>query len=33
MVGVLKPLGEMITTLSVGPEHPGMTAGAIFELF
>src|SRR5262245_42579015 len=33
MVGVLKPLGEMITTLSVGPEHPGMTAGASFELF
>jgi hypothetical protein len=23
----------MITTLSVGPEQPGMTAGASFELF
>jgi Ferritin-like len=33
MVGVLKPLGDMITTLPVGPEHPGMTAGASFELF
>src|SRR5215470_656558 len=33
MVGVLNPLGEMITTLPVGPEHPGMTAGASFELF
>jgi hypothetical protein len=33
MVGVLKPLGNLITTLPVGPEHPGMTAGASFELF
>jgi hypothetical protein len=33
MVGVLKPLGDMITTLPVGPEHPGMKAGASFELF
>src|SRR5262249_16461927 len=33
MVGVLEPLGDMITTLPVGPEHPGMTAGASFELF
>jgi hypothetical protein len=33
MVGVLKPLGDMITTLPVGPDHPGMTAGASFELF
>jgi hypothetical protein len=33
MVGVLKPLGDMITTLPVGPEHPGMTAGPSFELF
>ena len=33
MVGVLKPLGDLITTLPVGPEHPGMTAGASFELF
>src|SRR5262249_26861239 len=33
MAGVLRPLGNMITTLPVGPEHPGMTAGASFELF
>jgi hypothetical protein len=33
MVGVLKPLGDLITTLPVGPEHPGMTANASFELF
>jgi Ferritin-like len=33
MFGVLKPLGDTITTLPVGPEHPGMTAGASFELF
>ena len=33
MAGVLKPLGDMITTLPVGPEHPGMTAGPSFELF
>jgi Ferritin-like len=33
MVGVLKPLGDLITTLPVGPEQPGMTAGPSFELF
>src|SRR5215475_8661177 len=33
MVGVLKPLGDLITTLLVGPEQPGMTAGPSFELF
>src|SRR5262249_21970958 len=33
MVGVLEPLGDMISTLPVGPKHPGMTAGASFELF
>jgi hypothetical protein len=33
MFRVLKPLGDTITTLPVGPEHPGMTAGASFELF
>jgi hypothetical protein len=33
MVRVLKPLGDLITTLPVGREHPGMTAGASFELF
>ena len=33
MVGVLRPLGDLITTLPVGPEHPGRTAGPSFELF
>jgi Ferritin-like len=33
MAGVLKPLGDLITTLPVGPEHTGMTAGPSFELF
>jgi hypothetical protein len=27
MVRVLRPLGGLITTLPVGPEHPGRTAG------
>src|SRR5262245_12472470 len=30
MAGVLKPLGELITTLPVGPEYPGRTAGPSF---
>jgi hypothetical protein len=33
MVQALKPLGELITTLPAGPEYPGKTAGASFELF
>ena len=33
MLRVLKPLGSAITTLPVGPEHPGATAGPSFELF
>ena len=33
MLRVLKPLGNLITTLPVGPEHPGMNAGPSFELF
>jgi CDGSH-type Zn-finger protein/truncated hemoglobin YjbI len=33
MFEVLKPLGNLITTLPVGPEHPGMNAGPSFELF
>src|SRR5262249_42030781 len=33
MVRVLEPLGDLITTLPVGREHPGMRAGASFELF
>jgi hypothetical protein len=30
---VLRPLGGLITTLPVGSEHPGRTAGPSFELF
>ena len=33
MFDVIEPLGEILTTLSVGPEHPGRTAGPSFELF
>ncbi len=33
MVRVIKPLGELITTLPAGPDHPGHTAGPSFELF
>ena len=33
MDGVLRPLGDLITTLPVGPEHPGRNAGPSFELF
>jgi Ferritin-like len=33
MGGVLRPLGELITTLPVGPAHPGRNAGPSFELF
>jgi hypothetical protein len=33
MTRVLRPLGGLITTLPVGPEHPGRTAGPSFELF
>ncbi len=33
MFRVMKPLGDLITTLPVGPEHPGRTAGPSFELF
>jgi CDGSH-type Zn-finger protein/truncated hemoglobin YjbI len=33
MLRALKPLGELITTLPVGPEHPGRTSGPSFELF
>ena len=29
----IKPLGDLITTLPAGPEHPGQTAGPSFELF
>lgn len=33
MYSAIKPLGTVVTTLPVGPEHPGVTAGAAFELF
>jgi hypothetical protein len=33
MAGVLRPLGDLITTLPAGPEHSGRTAGPSFELF
>ena len=33
MFRVIKPLGDLITSLRVGDEHPGRTAGPSFELF
>ena len=33
MIDVLKPLGELATTLPIGDDYPGMTAGPSFELF
>jgi hypothetical protein len=33
MFAVIKPLGLLLATLPVGPEHPGLTAGANFQLF
>jgi CDGSH-type Zn-finger protein/truncated hemoglobin YjbI len=33
MLRVLRPLGDLIPTLPVGPEHPDRTAGPSFELF
>ncbi len=33
MFQVIKPLGDLITTLPAGPEYPGRTAGPTFELF
>jgi CDGSH-type Zn-finger protein/truncated hemoglobin YjbI len=33
MLRVIKPLGDLLTTLPVGEDHPGMTAGPSFELF
>ena len=34
MLGVIRPLGDLITTLPVGPsDQPGRTAGPSFELF
>jgi hypothetical protein len=33
MFTAIKPLGQLITTLPVGPDQPGSTAGPSFELF
>jgi CDGSH-type Zn-finger protein/truncated hemoglobin YjbI len=33
MLRVLKPLGNLITTLPIGPDHAGLNAGPSFELF
>ena len=33
MFEVVKPLGNLVTTLPAGPEYPGRTAGPSFELF
>jgi CDGSH-type Zn-finger protein/truncated hemoglobin YjbI len=33
MLRVLRPLGNLITTLPVGADYPGMSAGPSFELF
>jgi hypothetical protein len=33
MRSVIKPLGGLVTRLPIGPEHPGATAGPMFELF
>ena len=33
MFAAIKPLGLLLAGLPVGPEHPGVTAGANFQLF
>lgn len=33
MYQAVKPLGEMVTRLPIGPDYPGLTAGPAFELF
>ena len=33
MYDAIEPLGNLLATLPLGPEHPGATAGAPFELF
>ncbi len=33
MFQVIKPLGDLVTTLPAGPEYPGRTVGPSFELF
>jgi len=33
MIDVIGPLADILSTMPVGPEYPGRTAGATFELF
>jgi hypothetical protein len=33
MYAAIKPLGEIVTRMPIGPEHPGRTVGPAFELF
>jgi ferritin-like protein len=33
MLDVLRPLGNLLTTLPVGPHRPGLTAGPVFEMY
>lgn len=33
MFAVIKPLGQLLTTLPVGPQFPGATAGPSFEIY
>jgi hypothetical protein len=33
MIDAIGPLADILSTMAVGPEHPGRTAGATFELF
>ncbi len=33
MAGVLRPLGRTLTSLPVGPEHPGRSAGPTFQMY
>jgi hypothetical protein len=33
MMGVLAPLARTLTTMPVGPEHPGLHAGFTFEMY
>jgi hypothetical protein len=33
MLGAIRPLGDLLTTLPVGPDHPHQNAGPSFELF
>jgi hypothetical protein len=33
MFDAIEPIGELLTTLPVGPDHPDRTAGLSFELF